>query len=963
MLRAVDTAAGIVGREAERRTFRDRRRQALAGEPGAVLVVGDAGVGKSTLLEAACDDAARDGWQVHVGHCVELAGGALPFGPVTEVLRRIVAHRGREWLTGAVAAMASALDPLVDATGVAEATDRPGVLAALVATISALGAEQPAVLAVEDVHWADRSTLDALDLAVRTVTDVPVLIVATLRGDELHRRHPTRTWAAELSRHPRVTRLDLAPFGLDDLAALVARVDGRPADLRLVHELYRRTDGNAFFAEALLASPPDQRGRLPERLSDVLLARLDALPPAARRVVDVAAAAARGMDHRLLDIVAGLDGAELRDGVRHALDAGLLVRTGEGSGYRLRHALLREVAHDELLPGDREDLHRALATALEAQPDLAMSPTGPHGELAHHWEQARDHARTYAASLAAAREAAAITAYAESLEHLERALSLHRVVPEAVRAEGPRRDRLLHDAGVAALTAGLGGAPLLRAAADEARACSAPVADVLQSLLRLAYAEWSNQRPEVAIAVAEEATALVDDAAPELQMRALGELSRLQMLVGRMAVARPLAQRAVALAPQTDAPLAESVARNSLAVALGSDGFTDEAIDQLRAALRLARRAMNPVETARAITNLTSVLVDAGRVTEAERTLDELTAMPGMTGHRTFATLNVAEGLLDELRIDEAARYIAAVRVTSHYDVIRLFTLRSQAALALHRGDLADARRLAAEARAELADPLPYRQDAVPLLNVAVAAALLDGDAPAAFEASTWLLDHADRWPGSALRAAWYFGVRAAVAVALTARTAGDDVLHAQAAARALAWQQRGEQEAATRSADLPAEWTAQLAATRALVARLSGTAADAWEAARQELRAARGLPRVLMAVDAATDLSAAGRDRAARALLDDAAEHLARLPATHPLRAVARDLRAALDEAGDSLLTPREREVIALVAQGRTNREIGNHLFVSEKTASVHVSNILRKLDAGNRVEAAATARRLGLV
>src|SRR5918999_4192210 len=141
MLRAVDTAAGIVGRESERRTFRDRRRHALAGEPGAVLVVGDAGVGKSTLLAAACDDAARDGWQVHVGHCVELAGGALPFGPITEVLRRIVAHRGRDWLTGAVAGMASALDPLVDAAGVAEATDRPGVMAALVAAISALGAE------------------------------------------------------------------------------------------------------------------------------------------------------------------------------------------------------------------------------------------------------------------------------------------------------------------------------------------------------------------------------------------------------------------------------------------------------------------------------------------------------------------------------------------------------------------------------------------------------------------------------------------------------------------------------------------------------------------------------------------------------------------------------------------------------------------------------------------------------
>src|SRR5215208_4534817 len=190
-----------------------------------------------------------------------------------------------------------------------------------------------------------------------------VLAVCTYRSDELHRRHPLRPLLAELERDPRARRIELARLTRAELSEQLADILDAMPGADVIERLYGRSEGNPLFTEELLAAGGDGGGALPPTLRDALMVRTERLPENAQEVLRVLAVAQRA-DHALLADAAGLSAAELRTALREATASHLIVAGGDGL-YRFRHALLREVVHDDLLPGEHAELHLALARALE----------------------------------------------------------------------------------------------------------------------------------------------------------------------------------------------------------------------------------------------------------------------------------------------------------------------------------------------------------------------------------------------------------------------------------------------------------------------------------------------------------------------------------------------------------------------------------------------------------------------
>ncbi len=288
-------------------------------------------------------------------------------------------------------------------------TAAPGrVLEAVLTFFEQLADDAPVVLVLEDVHWADGSTRDLLALLVRMLSSERVLIVATYRTDELHRRHPLRALVADLERLPETERIDLEPLTESDLAQQIEGIRGAPATPEELGDLWRRSEGNPFFAEELVAC--GDLGHLPSSLRDVLLAKVSTLGDREQVVLRTAAGIGPSVDDRLLARVVDLPRADLDLALRALADASLLL-LDPPDGYAFRHALLQEVVYDELLPGERVALHVRIAEVLAADPDLqdgldrACCSGRGAAALAHHWLEARRLPEALVASVAAGVEA------------------------------------------------------------------------------------------------------------------------------------------------------------------------------------------------------------------------------------------------------------------------------------------------------------------------------------------------------------------------------------------------------------------------------------------------------------------------------------------------------------------------------------------------------------------------------
>src|SRR3954470_11621802 len=477
-------AAPMVGRAEELDRLLSHVDRAAGGRSSAVLLAGDAGVGKTRLLDELAARATDRGVRVLVGHCVDLGDVGLPYLPFVDLLRPVAsdpdlapAAAGNPVLAGLLAGRPGTLVP-VPPPGEGRDLGRPlpnraapqpvddgrlQLFESVAGLICELAAAAPLLILLEDVHWADRSSRDLLRYLLARLVDEPVTVVASYRADDLHRRHPLPPLLAELVRLPGVERIELAPLPDDDVGALVRSLAAREGGLSrsAVDDVVARAEGNAFYAEELVAARLHGEA-LPLGVSDVLLARVEQRSPATQQVLRIAAVAGRRVRHELVAAVGGLATGDLEQALAEAVHHHLLVVSDDGR-YRFRHALLREAVLADLLPGERVRLHAAVAAYLTANPSA-----GTAAERAHHARESNDLPAALGASLEAAAEAKRAGAPAEQLQHLEAALALWPAVPDAAARAGSSQIELLLETAGAARSGGdvHRGIALLRSARD-----------------------------------------------------------------------------------------------------------------------------------------------------------------------------------------------------------------------------------------------------------------------------------------------------------------------------------------------------------------------------------------------------------------------------------------------------------------------------------------------------------------
>ena len=626
----------LIGRDGDLAVVTRHLESALAGTPDHLLIAGEAGIGKSRLVLELSRLAASRGMRVLNGGCANIGEGGLPYGPFVDILRSLVRDLDADALTAAVDLGRADLARLVPALGALPAVGDPSsgdqpdsdqagthqarLFDAVLGLVHRLAADTPLVLIVEDLHWADPATLDLVAFLVRHVRSDAALIVLSFRSDELHRRHPLLPWLAELERGGRVERLDLVRLDERATAALLTSILDEAPTADVVDRIHRRSDGNPFFVEELLMAGADGGlGRLPPTLRQVLLARIAGLPDTAQAVVGVAAVAGRQVDHELLARVAGMPDDTLLDALRTAVGSQVLVTGNElggtADGYAFRHALLQEAAYDELLPGERQRLHRAFAEALDAEtPGSGAVEAGHWAELAHHWSAARQPDRAFDASIRAGTAAARAFAFADARRHDERALEQWATIDDPESIAGFDRVSLLDRAAVASWLAGDSHrAVVLR---REAVAAIDATLDPIRAgtmLERLGRTLWNNAESDAALVACEAAVATMPAEPPTAERaRVLAGFGQLLMLLDRWEESMRLCEEAIEIALRVGARGAEGHARNTLGLDYAADGRCDEAIASLRVALEIAREIEDADDIGRAYVNLNEALRSCG---------------------------------------------------------------------------------------------------------------------------------------------------------------------------------------------------------------------------------------------------------------------------------------------------------------------------------------------------------------
>jgi len=375
----------LVGRAAELSALTAVVASASAAAPGVVILGGDAGVGKTRLLSELIASASADGVWCLVGHSVDLGDTPPPYLPFTEAFTRLAAEHPEiaDQLFAGLPAL-SRLLPGRSAPGQVP-VERGELFDSVLGALVGLAAERPVALLIEDVHWADQATRDLLGFLFTRLHADRIAIIVSYRSDDLHRRHPLRRTLAEWSRLPAVSRVYLDPLGAEDVRALVRSLNATGINEAELDSIVRRADGNAFFAEELVAAAEQctDAKQLPWQLADLLLVRLDRLSDDARQVVRIAAVGGRRVTHDMLEAVADLPPARLDDALRDAIDAHVLQLTSSGRDYVFRHALLAEAVYDDLLPGERVRLHSLYAAVLAARSDRRAAELARHAQASH----------------------------------------------------------------------------------------------------------------------------------------------------------------------------------------------------------------------------------------------------------------------------------------------------------------------------------------------------------------------------------------------------------------------------------------------------------------------------------------------------------------------------------------------------------------------------------------------------
>ncbi|MFC4062293.1 AAA family ATPase [Planomonospora corallina] len=957
----------FVGRENELADLDEAFTRARGKTASAVLLGGEAGVGKSRLVTCFAELAARDGALVLTGGCVELSAEGLAYAPFTAAIRQLVRERGADEVAallpeGAARDLARLLPEFGEPGGDTESdTARARLFEQILTLLERLAEQRPVILLIEDIHWADRSSRDLIAFLSRNLCTAPVLMVLTYRSDDLHRQHPLRPVLAELGRMDGVLRMDLPRLTQDEVAAQMAGILGAAPEFARVLEVHRRSEGIPLFVEALMECGG---GSLPDSLHDLIISSVEQLPDETQRVLRVAAAGGIRVGHDLLAAVTGLSGVELEDAIRPAVAANV-VQVADGRAYAFRHALIREAVHDELLPGEHVRLHARFAE--EIGRDRTLVPPGRAAiEIAHHWYSARDDVWALVSAWEAAQEAARTFAYNEKVQLLERVLALWSKVPDAAARIGADHTTVLEQASEAAHACGEydRGVKFTKAALAELDEEAEPER-VAELVVRLSQLKLGKRRPGA-----------LDDLRHAERLAPTGSLARARVLarLGSYLIFRnevdegtALTEEALAIARAHGDECLEADLLLNLGVGHSTAGRSLLMLEANEVALEIGRRLHSGRIVLRALANTVDALNNLGRSAEAvELALEGERLAKEYGRHRTqgaFIAGNRAEALEALGRFEEAAEVTERELAKDPSIRDRHHLSRTRAEVAAARGEIEVLRSVLA-----MFGPCPeqeeFTQEAVANTCLAIRLHLLEGAPEAALEVAGRMTLEARVLNKSEL--GWRLVAQIAEACEAAAPVAPE---------RAAALRRRVEEAVAAMTADGPVA-----EAYRLCFDGDHDAAAAAWDRIDRPFRRAAALLRAARAAAASGDREgAAVRLRAAHPV----AVRVGARPLVAEIESLARRIGAVLaqdapegarengaagrtgDPAGDGVpaLTPREQEVLRLVALGRSNRDIAAELFISAKTVSVHVSNILAKLGVSTRGEAAAAAHRLALI
>ena len=962
----------------------------LGGDAGGkVLLGGDAGVGKSRLLSELADLAQASGWRVLMGHCLDFGDSALPYLPFTEAFGRLAADapEAARSVLGRSAVLERLLPmhrTLAEPDASAEPTDRAAMFDAVQQALVDLAAGSPVLLVVEDLHWADQSTRELLTYLLTRPASRPFALVMSYRSDDLNRRHPLRALLAEWHRLPALARVTVERLDETDLRALITNLQRVVLPEREIQRIVARAEGNPFFAEELVSAADGDCAAVPTELADLLLVRLDRLEDSGRLAVRAAAVAGRQVSHDLLAHASGLSDGDLDLALRSAVEANIVLPTA-GERYMFRHALLAEAVYDDLLPGERVRLHAAYVKALKGH-DIP----GTAAELARHARAAHDLVTAARASVRAGEEAMTVGGPDEAARHFEVALELLADPDVAAGVDESADDRIDRvDLATRACAAAVSAGHVFRALAlaqDQRRALASRASATDRARLLLTEASTAiliDSRVDVLALTTEAVSLLPPDAPDELRAQILN------------IHAQANADRARDDEASRWAGEAQVLAR--------SIGRLDIAVDAATTLARIAERAGDPERSKAALVAAVEEARTSGEVSVELRSLFNLAGLHYELGkveralelYRQTRQRALQAGLpwgpygLEARWMTATVAYVVgdwdlAVRTT---DITGESPPELAEALLRATGMEVAAGRGTVEALEELSQLRPWwRRDG--LVGIISGAAAIDlygyrGDIDTAARI------HADVL--GSVSSVWQSPVWAA-RIRLDALLLGQ---LAMAASQATAAERtdlaalgdallEGTSEAAQRLSRRPRKvgpegraWLARGQAEHARLRWLSGvdpvteeelvehwrTAVSTFEQFGHVYETARSRARL------AAVLRATGRSAAASAEVTSArtvANRLGAEPLLSELRVLGGrggSVRSSPTAPRDAALTPREEEVLALVAEGRSNGEIARTLFISAKTVSVHVSNIMAKLGAASRTEAVAVARRTGLL
>ena len=957
----------FIARGAELDRLEAALSRAAAGSPSVVVVAGEAGVGKTRLLS---EFAARVDGQVLWGACLPMGERGLPFAPVVEALRALGGDPDLgDRLPSSLRALVSDAEP--PAAGAV--VSRSQLFQAILGFVEDMADRSTTVVVLEDLHWVDPSTRDLLTFIVSNLRAQRLLVVVTYRSDDLRRDHPLRPVLAELARHPQVERLALSPFTTAQVGEQLEHLTGHRPARSTLDRVVARTQGNPYYVEELVAAGLEGRD-LPVSLRELLLVRADVVSPPARRLLRIASLAEDDVGDVLLGAVAGMPLTDVRAHLHEAVDAQLVVVTRRG--LRFRHALLRESLQADLLPGERIEYHatyaRALSHTLDGGRDRSAAVLAA---LAYHLQEAGDVNQAMQAWVDAATAAEAVFAFAEAHEHLTRALEAWYTADDPARHAGVGRVELLARAAEDAFSGGgaVRACALVREAIDLVDKTDDPrLAGILhERLSRYLRDTPASDQVYVTIQQALQLVPAVPASAERARVLA-GWAGRLSTL-GRLREARDAGAEAVAMAVDLGETVIECDALNTLGVA--NCYLDDETVGlaQIDQALALAKACGDSHQQMRAHWNAGVGRSENGRWDEAiqryRTAIDELPRL-GLAHLLPELYTYLAQDLTVLGRWDEARAAVdeAVGRFPSRADET------VSVDLLIGAGRFDEARHLidAASSRNVFTDEEGHATIMANLATLETWQGNTDA-ARAAVDAALRLVVDSDR-PIAAVTALCV-GMRCEADVADRARAMQrtDEVERARSRAAVLDDHVRDLLAAPGPEQGWKREVRALAAICAGELCRLEGSPDPAAWAAAVEATQAMSMGYLLAYArfrrGEAVVMATGDRDEAAVDVRD--AHRAARTMGAAPLQQLIEQFarRARIDIEGSDLsdatlgLTPRERQVIDLLAQGATNRQIASQLFITEKTASVHVSNIIRKLGVANRGEAAAVAYRAGVV